>query len=575
MSARGLLGKSASKTRLVCKLSRTAGLMRLMKFDRCPMLAVKADLLPPSETCLKRVGNAHVLADQRDTFVAFIFDADHVSFAKSGVDDYGTPCEDAFLQALAASDEARECCSQVRRGDVLARNLALRLKRFVRVEEARQKERSALSESRHYGVDPRALAVVVGDLADSLNSLWCSVDLAELPHRLTATNVYCLAVFPMRLSLVKRIDERLRSYQPYVGAVELDAGNPIHVRLFSHLLECIYFSGRKMCVSRWWTGEGVHEFGSDPTRCFDLVELPYDDFQRTAPPFPTVNTLSDRGAASARRLAEVTRASHFEKVANELAHAARGRSDQRAVDVRVVLPDDQQLDVPVTKLLGYSLNADHPSGRHKARLFSELLGIDAKHWRYLAYQLVDGLAQAQLDRTRVTDHGVQYGALIQVAGLNRKTCTVETAWIIRESGPAQLVTAFPAVRAKQQKGVAASLPWVPEEASERWLAIYTAACERATQAAEACVPTPMQIDGFGIELEGLCGGASVRLDGRGAFARWLTSQGYAYKRYGRGVSVPAHVKSQSADRAEAYAKAFSRVLWLNGIDGAVVESYLS
>lgn len=445
------------------------------------------------------------------------------------------------------------------------------------VPDAARQRRSDPSESRHYGTDLRALAAVIGDVVDSMKSLWSSVDLTELPYRFGATNVYCLSAFPAPLPFVKHLDARLKRYPPYIGAVELDVGNPLHIRLFSHLLDCVYFAGEKMYRSRWSTEEGVYEFGREPTEYFEVLELPYSEFQRAAPPFPTAGTLSERGTVSAKRLNEVTKPSHFERVAHDLQDLGRGRGNKLAVDLKIVLPHDEQLDVPVTKLLGYSLNPDHATGRHKARLFSDLLGIDASHWRYLAYQLVDGLAQGHLERTRVTEHGIQYGAFVQVMGLNQKTFTIETGWIIRAKGPAQLVTAFPAARDKQRHDVAVAPPWVPESVRgvERWLAIYNAASHSAMLAATACVPTPMQVDGFEVELEGLCGGASVRLDGRGAFARWMVSQGHARKGYGPGVQCPALVDSQSVDRAEAYAKAFARVLWLNGIDGAVVERHLS
>lgn len=529
------------------------------------------------EVCLKSEESAPALSEQSETFVTFLFDADHTSFVHSKVYNYGTPCESAFLRALAASDEGHDCRARVRRGDVLARDLASKLERLVMVPDAARKRRSDSSESRHYATDRRALATVIGDLANSLKSLWSSVDLAELPRRLAATNVYCLSAFPIELPLVKRIDARLKDYPPYIGAVELDAGNPVHIRVFSHLLECVSFAAGKMYVSRWDTDEGVYEFGSEPSNYFKVIELPYEEFQRTAPPFPAASSLSGRGTVSAKRFSEVTKPSHFEKVAHQLTDLACGRRGQLAVDLRIVVPDDKQLDVPVKKLLGYSLNPDHTTGRHKARLFSDLLGIDGSHWRYLAYQLVDSLAHAQLERTRVTDHGVQYSAFVQVLGLNQKTYTVETGWIIRDVGPAQLVTAFPAEKVKQRGDPAVPPPWVPEgtHGAERWQAIYTVACQSAEQAAAACVPMPMQVVGYEVELEGLCGGASVRLDGRGPFTRWLVSQGHGNKRYGSGVQVPALVSSQSVDRAKVYAKAFARVLWLNGIDGAVVECYLS
>lgn len=520
---------------------------------------------------------ASVLPEQPEVFVAFLFDANHTSFEISKIYNYGTPCEEAFLGALATSDDAHECCARVRRGDVLVTKLASKLKRLVMVPDAAQQRQGDASVSRHYATDQRALATVIGDLADSLGSLWRSVDLTQLPRCLYETNVYCLAAFPMKLSLVQRIDKKLKNYPPYIGATELDVGNPVHVRLFSQLCECVYFLEGNICVSRWDTDEGVYAFGRAPSSYFTVIELPFEEYQRTAPPFPAAGVLSERGAASAKRFSEVSKSSHFEHVAHHLTGLARSSTSQLSVDLKIVLPDDEQLDVPVQKLLGYALNRNHATGRHKAQLFSDLLEIDGSQWRYLAYQLVDQIANAQLERARVTDHGVQYSAFVQVCGLNQKTYTVETAWIIRDVGPAQLVTAFPAEKAKQRNDPAAPPPWIPADVqgAERWQAIYAVACERAEQAATGHVPTPMQVVGYEVELEGLCGGASIRLDGRGAFARWLVSEGHGSKMYGSGVQVPALVNSQSVDRAKAYAKAFARVLWLNGIDGAVVESYLS
>lgn len=130
------------------------------------------------------------LPEQSETFVTFLFDADHTSFVHSRVYNYGTPCESAFLRALAASDEGHDCRARVRRGDVLVRDLASKLKRLVMIPEAARKRRSDSSESRHYATDRRALATIIGDLANSLKSLWNSIELAELPHvRFRSTHI--------------------------------------------------------------------------------------------------------------------------------------------------------------------------------------------------------------------------------------------------------------------------------------------------------------------------------------------------------------------------------------------------
>jgi hypothetical protein len=149
-----------------------------------------------------------------------------------------------------------------------------------------------------------------------------------------------------------------------------------------------------------WQALG-YGFGIEPSNYFKVIEVPNEEFQRTAPPFPNASTLSDRGSVSAKRFNDVAKPSHFENVAHQLTDLVRGRRGQLAVDFKIVLPDDEQLVMPVQKLLEYSLNPAHTKGKHKARLFSDLLGIDGSHWRYLAYQIVDSFAHAQLERTCV------------------------------------------------------------------------------------------------------------------------------------------------------------------------------
>ncbi len=44
------------------------------------------------------------------------------------------------------------------------------------------------------------------------------------------------------------------------------------------------------------------------------------------------------------------------------------------------------------KLRDYSLNADHRTGRHKARVFASVLGIAAGDWTFLRDQILDRVA---------------------------------------------------------------------------------------------------------------------------------------------------------------------------------------
>jgi hypothetical protein len=503
--------------------------------------------------------------------IAILFDADHPSLGC----DYGSTIENAFLGAFAKLDQSRGHATTVLRGDVLARNLASTVTRVV-VPTNDSKLRSRTVHSRQMGTDIHKLATVIGDLSDSLASLWQTLDLIALPSRLAGSNVYCLTIFPMKVEVARQLDEKLSGFDSYLGALEVDSGNPIQMRVFSQLLRCVYFSNGTMYASRWDTDEDVYTFGSTADRYFKIEELSYWDYQKFAPALPKA-PLSTRGKQSLKRFSSIAKPSSFERVADAIFEQSWSSQNSLPIDFNLRRPDEQQLEIPVSKLLKYVLNTEHPTGKHKAKLFSELLGIHADQWRFLAYQIYDCLPDTEFAAVRVTEHGIQFGACLQLIGLNGQTCTVETGWIIRPNEPAQLVTAFPAEKNKQRNLTASCPPWIPAELPpvDRWKMLYSLAHKNATKAAIDCVPTPIQIEGFRAELEGNCGGASIRLDGRTSFARWLIAQKLGSRGYGSGVQVWAKSTTQSADRANAYADAFALVIWLNGVDGVRIERYLS
>lgn len=507
----------------------------------------------------------------QQAFISLLFNADHPSFSGN----YGDPCEDAFLEAFASADESQDCTATVRRGDILVRNLARTIRRVV-VPPVDPKARSWTANSNSTGTDRRRLATVVGDLTDSLSHLWHTANITELPGRMIGSNVYCLSIFPVSIALAERVDSKLQAFRPYLGALQIDPGNPVHIEVFSRLLPCVFFHKGTMYASRWDTDEGVYTFGRIAARYFAVDELSFWDFKKAAPPVPDTPQ-SLRGQQTARMLAAVTKPSPFELVADALLGQSLRNKIRTPIDFTLLSPQEEQLEIPVGKLLKYALNTDHPKGKHKAKLFSDLLCIHSEHWRFLAYQLAAALPNADLENVRVTEHGIQFSALLQVVGLNDQICTIETGWIIRSSGPAQLATSYPTVKKKQRDASAVRPPWVPNEvpSSQRWKKLYEVARSCASAAADAYFPTPVQYSGFAMELEGDCGGAMVRLDGRSSFARWLVTNGHASPSDGQGVTLYADIGMQSADRAECFSKVFARILWLNGIDGALVEKYLA
>ncbi len=84
----------------------------------------------------------------------------------------------------------------------------------------------------------------------------------------------------------------------------------------------------------------------------------------------------------------------------------------------------------------------------------------------------------------------------------------------------------------------------------------------------------MLLEDHGIIEEGECGSANVLIaDARRGFARWLIKTGHGDRAYKGGAAIPVRLGSQSIERAEAYAKAFARVLALNGVSSHVETFY--
>jgi len=94
------------------------------------------------------------------------------------------------------------------------------------------------------------------------------------------------------------------------------------------------------------------------------------------------------------------------------------------------LPNADHAVVDIAKLRDYCLSADHPRGRHKARVFAAALGLTAGD----SATLQDALAQAaQKEEAVVTDQD-QYGqryvldfTMVTAAGQAR----VRSCWIVR------------------------------------------------------------------------------------------------------------------------------------------------
>jgi hypothetical protein len=111
--------------------------------------------------------------------------------------------------------------------------------------------------------------------------------------------------------------------------------------------------------------------------------------------------------------------------------------------VLVKIPNAENAFVDIRKLRDYSLNPEHRVGKHKARLFSALLGMsmdDAEELRNILLQVVKTHDAALGSKDK---HGQRYRIDFTLTWRGRDA-TVRSTWTIRsdEDFP-RLVTCFP------------------------------------------------------------------------------------------------------------------------------------
>jgi hypothetical protein len=94
------------------------------------------------------------------------------------------------------------------------------------------------------------------------------------------------------------------------------------------------------------------------------------------------------------------------------------------------LPNAQHAIVDVAKLSDYCLNAKHPRGKSKARLFESLLGLRAEHAERLRQEILAAALSHEALEGEADEFGRRYTLDFQMTGVN-KGVSVRTAWIIR------------------------------------------------------------------------------------------------------------------------------------------------
>ena len=106
------------------------------------------------------------------------------------------------------------------------------------------------------------------------------------------------------------------------------------------------------------------------------------------------------------------------------------------------LPNATRAFVDVTKLRDYGLNARHPRGRHKARVFASALGLTERDADVLRDHLLDAARTGEVTPLHEDAYGKRYLLDFEMTG-PAGHARIRSAWIVRRNEDfARLVTCY-------------------------------------------------------------------------------------------------------------------------------------
>ena len=95
------------------------------------------------------------------------------------------------------------------------------------------------------------------------------------------------------------------------------------------------------------------------------------------------------------------------------------------------LPNAEKAVIELDKFTEYALNPDHPSGRHKARVFVSALGLTIKDAVFLQEQVRRIVLNQEAEPEPPSQYGERY-VIDFVLTTDTGTAIVRSSWIIRD-----------------------------------------------------------------------------------------------------------------------------------------------
>jgi hypothetical protein len=98
------------------------------------------------------------------------------------------------------------------------------------------------------------------------------------------------------------------------------------------------------------------------------------------------------------------------------------------------LPNAENAVVDIEKLRDYTLNPNHPEGKHKARAFLEKLGLERNDADLLRQLILEAILKTEATEQKATEYGRRFVLDFELqrgVGMVLYSAVVRTAWIIR------------------------------------------------------------------------------------------------------------------------------------------------
>jgi hypothetical protein len=109
----------------------------------------------------------------------------------------------------------------------------------------------------------------------------------------------------------------------------------------------------------------------------------------------------------------------------------------------MLIPNAENAIIDIRKLRDYCLNLEHDDGKHKARLFSSILGVTADNAEELRQILLEVVKVQEAQLGRQDEFGQRYTLDFTIKWQNR-SATLRSGWIIEHGSEIpKLTTCYP------------------------------------------------------------------------------------------------------------------------------------